>query len=983
MRLEGADPKADWRGAEFTGGTANYFIGNDPTKWHTKIPLCTRVTAKNVYPGIDMAYYGNQRRLEYDFTIRPGADPTQLRLVYGNTSDAKVDPDGNLLLKIGNGKVVFKAPLIYQTTSNNLKESVQGRYVVRRNGEVGFEVAAYDSSRPLVIDPVLDYSTYLGGTGTDSASAIALDSSGNAYITGTTSSTNFPTTAGAYKTTNAGLNDVFVTKLNNLGTGLSYSTYIGGTGSEGGMAIAVDSGGNAYVTGNTNSTNFPTTAGVLQTANAGQTEVFVAKLNPTGTGLSYSTYLGGNGADFGQAIAIDSSGDAYVGGYTNSTTFPTTAGAFQTALSGGINYDGFVAKINPTATSLLYSTYLGGTNNDYLYGIAVNSSGNAFVTGSTTSVGFPTTAGAFQTTYGGVDNAFITELNTTGTGLVVSTFLGGTNGDGAYAIALDSTGDVFVTGVATSQDFPITPGAFQTVHSFDSINYDAFITKFNPALSSLVYSTYLGGNAADYAQAITVDSAGNAYVLGYTNSTTFPTTPGAFQIAHALDSPSNSNDVFLAKLNASGSGLLYCTYLGGNGVDIGSGLAIDAGGNAYLTGYTSSNNFPTSSGAYQTALSGGTYDAFVTKFDTTVFMTPTPCGFPGNTCTPTPTPVPNSTPCGQYLVYDSGSQDIADAIAVDGSGNVYVGGYSSTGSPPPLRVIKYDPNGIVQWNQTYGAGVSCILNGLTLDSSGNVYAVGSQQLASQRVYLMVKYNSAGVNQWAVTYDGTGGLHDNDANAAVIDPTNTYLYVTGQSWTSTNWDFMTLKYNLAGVLQAGWPVKYDSVGNHDRAIAITTDPLGNLYVGGQSDVSAVSHDRLIKYNSSGVSQWNVTYTTNASWADLFQGLAMDPTGNYLYVNGLSNNGSNNGTRLSKYDTAGNLIWTVPYYQTGFTTQGWGVQTDPQGNVYTVMNDTTNNKYHVLKYDPNGQLIWENYFTRGLGADISGAIAVHGTDVWVTG
>jgi len=610
MRLAGANPSPETVGLEELPGKSNYFIGKDPSKWHTNVPMYSRVKYHDVYPGIDLVYYGNQRQLEQDFVIRPGAEPRSIVLGFQGADKLEVDAEGELVLHTAIGPIRQQRPFIYQEV-NGVRREISGGYVLKSKDRVGFDVAAYNTSRPLVIDPVLLYSTYLGGGGELNA-AITVDSAGNAYVTGVTTSTNYPTTAGDFQTTApGGPGDAFVTKLNPTGSGLVYSTYLGGSGSDQGSGIAVDSSGNAYVTGVTFSRNFPTTLGAFQTTGPrGNQAAFVTKLNPTGSGLLYSTYLGGSYADNGASIAVDSSGNAYVTGQADSNDFPTTAGAFQPTFGGG-NSDAYVAKLNPTGSGLVYSTYLGGINQDQAIGIAVDSSGDAYVVGTTGSADFPTTAGAFQATgnQGAINpfDAFVTKVNPTGSGLVYSTYLGGSRFDEGTAIAVNALGNAYVTGLTESADFPTTVGALQT--TLDGTD-DAFVTKLDPTGSVLVYSTYLGGSSVDFGRAIAVDSSGNAYVAGLTESTNFPTSAGAFQ-----PTSGGSQDAFVTEVNPTGSGLVYSSYLGGSGNDYGQGIALDSLTipNAYVTGTTSSTDFPTTPGAFQTTFGGGTSDAFVVK----------------------------------------------------------------------------------------------------------------------------------------------------------------------------------------------------------------------------------------------------------------------------------------------------------------------------------------------------------------------------------
>ncbi len=617
MRLIGANASAAVTGAGELPGKSNYFLGNDPHKWRTNVPTYARVKYKDVYQGVDLVYYGSQSgRLEYDFVVAPGANPTAIALAVGaepprahRDAPLQIAADGDLVIPTESGEVRFQKPLIYQESSGGRRE-IPGGYVLKGAREVAFKVGAYDPTRPLVIDPVLAYSTYLGGSDRDSVSSVAVDASGNAYVTGFTSSSNFPTTAGAFQTALAGGANVFVTKLNPGGSALAYSTYLGGSGYDGGTGIAVDPSGNAYVGGAGDSNDFPITPGAFQTSRAGYNP-FVTKLNSTGSALVYSTYLAGaSGVADIYDLTVDSSGSAYVTGDTNSSDFPTTSGVFQT--QRGCSYgctNAFVTKLNPSGSGLGYSTYLGGSSYEIGVGIAVDSSGHAYVTGLTDSNDFPTTAGAFQAFLEGVGDAFVTKLNPSGSGLVYSTYLGGSGYDVGDGVAVDASGNTYVTGFTWSSNFPTTVGAFQTLLAGTT---NAYVTKLNSSGSALIYSTYLGGSGSDNGFRIAVDPSGNAYVSGSSTSKNFPTTSGAFQTTLA-----GSQNPFFTEMNPSGSALVYSTYIGGSGSDIGGVIAVDTLGNAYLAGQTSSSDFPTTAGAFQTTFGGGQYDAFVAKFENT------------------------------------------------------------------------------------------------------------------------------------------------------------------------------------------------------------------------------------------------------------------------------------------------------------------------------------------------------------------------------
>jgi len=406
-------------------------------------------------------------------------------------------------------------------------------------------VGDYDPTTTLVIDPSLAYSTFIGGSGDDRGYAITVDSSGNAYLTGSTQdgTTDYPTTSGAYDTSHNGNYDVFVTKLNSEGGDLVYSTYIGMSSGDSGCDIAVDSSGNAYVTGYTSSSSYPTTDGAYDTSHNGGYDVFVTKLNSAGSALAYSTFIGGSGEDRGYGIALDSSGNAYLIGYTEDSTtdYPTTSGAYDTTHNG--NRDVFVTKLNSAGSALAYSTFIGGSDDDRGYGIALDSSGNAYLTGYTedSTTDYPTTGGAYDTSHNGNFDVFVTKLNSAGSALSYSTFLGGSGSDYGYGIVVDSSGNAYVTGYAQS-GFPTTSGAYDESNNG---GYDVFVTKLNSGGSSLVYSTFIGGSGSDYGYGIALDSSGNTYVTGYTQDSTtdYPTTSGAYDTSH-----NGGYDVFVTKL---------------------------------------------------------------------------------------------------------------------------------------------------------------------------------------------------------------------------------------------------------------------------------------------------------------------------------------------------------------------------------------------------------------------------------------------------
>ncbi|MBZ5514778.1 MAG: SBBP repeat-containing protein [Acidobacteriia bacterium] len=676
LKLIGANPHAKVVGLDELPGKSNYFTGNDPSEWQTNVPSYARVRCESVYPGIDLVYYGNQRQLEYDLVVAPRADPRAILLeiesaqsgIEKQRSVIRVDLAGDLVIWTDAGDVRLHKPVAYQPLGNSEKQLVAARFAPSGPNRVRFELGNYDPSRTLVIDPVLGYSTYLGGDQVEAGTAIAADSSGNVYVTGMTGP-NFPTTQGAFKTSFTGSTcrveskyfpcpDAFVTKLNATGSAILYSTYLGGSEGDEGTGIAVDAAGNAYITGDTESPDFPTTAGTYETAGGNvHSSVFVAKLNADGSSLVYSSRFGGSKDEAATGIATDASGNAYVTGGTASSDFPVTAGAFQpTRIVGSCPHpnggfgdcpDAFVTKLNPYGSGLVYSTFLGGSGADAGSSIAVGEAGIAYITGVTSSTDFPTvnplqlynSKGSCIGSPASPNclDAFVAKLNADGSGLVYSTYLGGSNYDAGFAIAADSSGNAYVTGATNSLDFPTTTPVVQQswgggLCGGPNDQYDcpdAFVAKLNATGSALVYSTYLGGNEYELGRGIAVDSAGNAYVTGGTNSLDFPTADaiqatfgGGSCTVRFRGNPTTFHcpNAFVAKLNPAGSALVYSTYHGGAGGDLGLGLAIDAFGNAYLTGGTLSADFPTAN-PLQAHLAGQ-LDAFVARVGPPFAMAP-------------------------------------------------------------------------------------------------------------------------------------------------------------------------------------------------------------------------------------------------------------------------------------------------------------------------------------------------------------------------
>lgn len=596
--IEGNSPLV--KGLEKQKYETNYFIGNS-ANWKTAIPSFGKILYQDLYPGINAVFYGNGKQLEYDFCVNPNGDPNNILLRFDGAQKLAINQEGTLNIFMDDNIIAqMKKPFIYQMNQEK-KQEIEGQFVLAANDTIRFSLNEYDATKELIIDPVLAYSTYLGGPNTDHANGIAVDSDGNTYIAGYTQSAYFPTTVGAFQKTYKGSEDAFVTKLNSTGTALIYSTYLGGSGLDDAYGIVVDNNKDAYIVGYTQSSNFPTTPEAFQTKLNGTENAFVVKLDSTGRRLIYSTYLGGSSVNQGRHIAIDANGNAYIAGFTESSDFPTIAGSFQTTFNGP--REAFVSKLNSNGTKLVYSTYIGETNEDLGYGIQVDTNGDAYITGYTKSSNFPTTPGAFQTSLNGVQAGFITKLNSSGTELIYSTFLSGSDLDGCYNIAIEN-GEAYVTGAARSSNFPTTAGAFQSsLNGFANV----FVTKLNSTGTKLVYSTYLGGSDESGGFSIATRN-GEAYVSGYTFSPDFPTTAEAFQT-----SPSGSLNAFLSKLNSKGTELIYSTYFGGQDTNQSNSLALDNNGNAYITGSTTSTDFPTTAKAFQKSLKG-VRNAFIANF---------------------------------------------------------------------------------------------------------------------------------------------------------------------------------------------------------------------------------------------------------------------------------------------------------------------------------------------------------------------------------
>jgi uncharacterized protein (TIGR03437 family) len=641
MHVVNANPAAQGRVEQSLTSYSNYFLGNDPARWTVQVPHYARVAYADVYPGIDLVYYGQQGALEYDFIVHPGADPAGIRVAFEGVERSYIDQTGALVLQTAAGEVRQRQPVVYQEDQGE-RRPVAGRYTALGPNEFGFAVAAYDERKPLVIDPVLSYSTYLGGFDNEYGNGIEADAAGNAYVTGLTYSADFPTKA-PLQFSLGGIANAFIAKYDASGR-LVYSTFLGGAGEDSGFVAGCDASGNVYVGGTTDSNNFPLTSNAYQNSRRGRLDGFLSKLSANGSTLLYSTFLGGTSDDTVNSLALDAANNIYLTGQTLSVNFPTRS-PWQNGLKG--TSDAFLAKFNTDGT-LAYSTYLGGSGREVGYGVTVDGANQALITGIVWSSDFPT-RNPFQAQLGGAVDAFVTKFNATGSGLVYSTYAGGALDDGGYGIGVDAAGNAYVGGFSTSTNFP-TQNAFQPTNRGGD---DAVVFKLDPA-GALVYATYLGGAGEERGFDLAADSEGNAYLTGRTESVNFPvqdalqprigtgTATASSRLAESADlvaprsivelygraawpftaetaepglrnqtqPPSAVRDAFIAKYAPDGK-VLYATFLGGGEVETAYAIAVDNRGNAYVTGLTASGNFPVKNPAQ--GLLRGTADAFIAK----------------------------------------------------------------------------------------------------------------------------------------------------------------------------------------------------------------------------------------------------------------------------------------------------------------------------------------------------------------------------------
>jgi uncharacterized protein (TIGR03437 family) len=837
MVFEGANRDAIPTPEQPLPGRINYFQGEDPARWRTGVASFSRLRYRGVYPGIDLVFYGSGNQLEYDFVVHASADPRSIRMrIDGiDARDIAIEPGGDLVA----GPLRWKKPAVYQE-HGGVKTTVEGGFVRRGRRLVGFQLDPYDRRRDLVIDPTLSYSTYLGGAGNEAPHGIAVDSAGNIYVAGGTTTQTLPVTPNALQPAYGGATvgpvqlvagDAFLAKFSPAGA-LVYLTYLGGSGDDFALGLALDASGNVWLAGGTSSSNFPVTPNAYQKRYAGSGgnqlmrlgDAFFARIGPAGD-LQYASYFGGRNDDLASAIVIDAKGSVYLTGSTSSRDFPVTPGAFQVNFGGGGGEnmypkygnvvpfdagDAFVAKFDPTGTQLIFSSYLGGFLDDMATAIAVDPAGNIYVAGSTISGNFPTTAGTLRPTYQGKDttnnifwnfgDGFITKFDPTLSRLIYSTYLGGSGDDFLSAMIVDRAGSVYVTGSASAADFPTTKGSAQPVFrgpshpgGADQLYGDAFVTKLNPVGNGMVFSTFVGGGGDDVGMAIALDPSGNVYVAGLTNSANFPVTTGAVQSAFAGGGKQmvrqNFGDAFLVELDPSGGKILYSTFLGGSADDVASGIALDKNGNVFITGNTVSSDFPVTKNAFQPAFGGiGT----VGRFQGDAFL----AEISGLNAPVTPPPLPPPS------ITLTGFQNAASYTAgVASPGMIFVAYGTSMG---PGTLTGPTVSGGVLWNNV--AGAQLLFDGVAApivyvsdkQSSGIVpYEVaGKTTTQVVAVYngqrsapLTVNVASAVPGLFSADFTGTGqgAIYNQDGTPnSVFNPANrgdiVVLYGTGEGQT---------------------------------------------------------------------------------------------------------------------------------------------------------------------------------------------------------
>ncbi|WKZ20150.1 MAG: SBBP repeat-containing protein [Candidatus Jettenia sp. CY-1] len=993
------------KGEDESETKVSYFKGNDPSKWRSGIATYGEVNLGEVYEGIELRLKAYGDNVEKLFCVKPGADPGQIQVrlsgvklpnppnpplekggfdVLSLQKEDKgnflpflkrdqgglyINEKGQLEVETELGKVTFTKPVAFQEIEGKrvdvaVEYRVQKTEARSQNKQektsqlttpdsstsqlvYGFTVASYDTSKELIIDPLLA-STFLGGSGNDYGYSLAIDTGGNVYVTGhtTDATTDLPTTAGAYDTSHNGSSDAFVSKFNSGLTSLLASTFLGGSSSDYGISLAIDTEGNIYVTGDTDdaATDLPTTPGAYDTSHNGSSDAFVSKFNSGLTSLLASTFLGGSSSDYGISLAIDTTGNVYVAGYTNdaATDLPTTPGAYDTSHNG--SYDVFVSKFNSGLTSLLASTFLGGSSSDQGFSLAIDTEGNVYMTGHTydAATDLPTTSSAYDTSHNGSWDVFVSKFNSGLTSLLASTFLGGSSGEWGYSLAIDTEGNVYVAGYTNdaATDLPTTPGAYDTSHNG---SYDVFVSKFDSGLTNLLASTLLGGSSYDYGKFLAIDMEENIYVTGYTTDATtdLPTTAGAYDTSH-----NGWYDVFVSKFDSGLTNLLASTLLGDSGNEWGTSLAIDTEGNVYVTGYTAdaATDLPTTAGAYDTSHNGGD-DVFVSRFDSNLSEgTWYIASMGGNNAEGTFTSLAlDRSEWARISYYNASNGNLQIVYNIyngswpkstpDKTGNV--GMYSSLAikkSTFQKYISYYDrTNGDLKFATAEGKTIPWSVS--TIDSTGNVGLYTSLAFDStDKVYISY-------------YDATNQDLKCASTSTPLDPA---------SWTITTVDSagdVGMYTSLAIDSMDNVHISYYDHTNGDLKHALYTNGSwsteivhgGNAWVGKYSSLAVDSSDAVhISYYNASSTGLNYAHKVNGSWVSE----SIDTVGLVGSYTSLAIDASDN-VHISYHDyTNGDLKYTHN------TTGSWTTITvDSAGRVgaYTSIKVDSNGFVHISYYD----------------------------------
>ena len=947
VKLEGLEPSPT---------KVNYFIGKDKNKWKTNIQTYGNISLGEIYKGIELKLKAYGNNVEKLFTVLPKENPEEIRIKVKGSKGLKVTEEGELEVITEIGSIKFTKPIAYQETGGK-RNTVEVAYALYEGNVYGFKVGDYDKNRSLTIDPLLA-STFIGGSSGDYGRSIALDAGGNVYVTGSTYSSDYPTIPGSYDTNHNGLHDVFVSKLDSTLSSLLASTFIGGSDSDFGCSIALDAAGNVYVTGGTYSSDYPTIGGYDASFNGGEADVFISKLDNSLSSLLASTFIGGSSDDSGRSIALDAGGNVYVYGETLSSDYPATPDSYDTSYNG--SYDVFVSKLDSTLSSLLASTFIGGSDyesNWWGNSIALDAAGNVYVTGGTWSSNYPTIPGGYDTNYNGNDDVFISKLDNSLSSLLASTFIGGSSGDYGQSIALDTGGNVYVTGETGSFDYSTTAGSYDTSYNG---NGDVFVSKLDSNLSSLLASTFIGGNRDDYGRSIALDGSGNVYVTGETYSSDYPAIPSSYDPTH-----NGLQDVFVSKLDSTLSSLLAGTFIGGSEFEESWSIALDASGNVYVTGNTSSSDYPSTPGAYDTSYNG-IDDVFVSKLDSNLSEY-------GDTWTPTEN-LSNNAGDSAYPV-----------IAVSGS-NIYVVWYDNTLGDFEIYFKKSDDGGTT-WktteNLSNNAGFA-VDPAIAVDGQ-NIYVVWQNYTPgidkSDEIYF--KKSDDGGATWTANKKLTNNSVSSLGPAIAVDGSNIYVvwfdFPPWHDYAPGNYEIYLKHSDDGGVT---WTTKRLTWNTGTSVIPAIAVDGSNIYVVWM-DSSPGNYDIYFKQSSDGGTTWptrkRLTGDVGYSWSPA---IAVD--GQNIYVVWQDYRPGNYEIYF-KQSSDGGATWPDRKRLTGNAGNSEFPAIAVDGsNIYVVWMDSSPGNYDIyFKQSSDGGATWpaRKRLTGNAGDSCYPAIAVDGSNIYV--